>query len=94
MSDIPQWAYHHADEEAQATGGPTFNYRRAFAQYISENEKPPVDPLLLEAREICASFRRKEGLASSAEKYHQGYWDQSDYLKMVLAALKSREAQS
>ena len=45
--------------------------------------EPPVDPLLLEAREVCASV--EPNIASNARK---GDWDHSFSMKLALAALK------
>ena len=43
----------------------------AFAKYIAEHEEPPVDPLLVEARELCAQFSHyKKGYISGACDAH------------------------
>jgi len=58
MSDIPEWAVKRATDltnEAMRDGSwlPIGGHASAaFARYIAEHEEPPVDPLLIEAREI------------------------------------------
>jgi hypothetical protein len=60
----------------------------AFARYIAEHEDPPVDPLLIEAREICALDCEKFRLLSSAGNYRRGVNDKGDTLRVVITALK------
>jgi hypothetical protein len=67
MADnVPEWAKQRACELANAVGdwavpvkwGQAQHYAlgQAFARYIAEHEEPPVDPLLIEAREIVAQW--------------------------------------
>ena len=94
MNDIPEWA----SERAQALAkdetlheGYTRTHR-AFARYIAEHEEPPVDPLLLEARELCA--RQAEGDLGGnyglydAQGHREGKWDDTFQIDLVKAALK------
>lgn len=58
---------------------PTNPMRRtitAFATHIAHTEEPPVeDPILTEARKICAEHFRKCGSESVARSYEQGEYD-------------------
>jgi hypothetical protein len=46
----------------------------------------PVKPLLIEAREVCASECGQIGAAAQA--YREGRWDSADPMKVALAALR------
>lgn len=92
MSDIPEWA----SERAQALAkdetlheGYTRTHR-AFARYIAEHEEPPVDPLLLEAREIAAvAVEGAPGRFTFPPKsYREGERDDEPGVKAIIAALK------
>jgi hypothetical protein len=89
--DIPQWAKDRACEIAKASGvtpggarDADFAWGRAFARYIAEHEEPPVDPLLVEAREIAAKAR-----PDYAEGYLSGGYDTSSTeIRTALLALR------
>ena len=75
MDDIPDWAWDHAKRmiDAQPDCGPGWAKRlapigvvRAFARYIAEHEKPPVDPLLAEAAMIAEKHGQPIGTPASA----------------------------
>lgn len=57
----PEWAKMRVRELWAAEGkiNPNGDWFRAFARYIAEHEKPPVDPLLIEARELAADSAAK-----------------------------------
>lgn len=57
MADIPKWAFDRAFELARERGhiDVSCSAMDAFAHYIAEHEEPPVDRLLVEAREMLAS---------------------------------------
>lgn len=86
MSEIPQWAKDKAvslgRHEAE-TGGFDFYASCAaciaLARYIAEHEEPPVDPLLVEAREIAAN-----------EVIHGAdfHWRHTEAVAIALVALK------
>jgi hypothetical protein len=89
MADIPQWAKERAIELADAEDWEKVPaLATAFARYIAEHEDPPVDPLLIEAREICALDCEKFRLLSSAGNYRRGVNDKGDTLRVVITALK------
>jgi len=52
----------------------------------------PVDPLLIEAREIAAKYWEDEGCHPTAEGLRAGRDDDTASVKIAYAALKSREA--
>ena len=61
----------------------------AFARYIAEHEEPPVDPLLLEAREIAASLAGDAAYHRNwADNVRAGKYDAEDRVQGALAALK------
>lgn len=58
----------------------------AFACYIEEHEQ---DPLLEEAREICAAWYETEGnSAISAASFRRGQYDANTTIKITKAALR------
>lgn len=58
------------------------------ASYIEQHKEPPVDPLLIEAREICAKWRETKGYAHGAAMYREGGYDDYSIMKVALAALR------
>lgn len=99
MTAIPDWACDRAAKlanEVSFAGGhgslwtsqfmKVNSLGQAFAKYIAEHEKPPVDPDLIEAREFLAS--NYDGPDYIADKYRQGYYDTTTALKAVVAAVK------
>ncbi|MEW4469041.1 hypothetical protein AB1K62_14535 [Parasphingorhabdus sp. JC815] len=97
MSDKPTWGYKRADElrkEEIIAFTPFEQLKTAFAKYIEQQEEKPVDPLLIEAREIVAVEYEKAGHPMAAAAYRSGVYDNDMDLKTAYAALKSREPQS
>ena len=94
MTDIPDWAFNRLGElsaqEAGIDGDPAHvQTQRAFARYIAEHEEPPVDPLLIEAREICAAQSEEEGgNVSWAREVRCGELDDCDEVICTLRGLK------
>jgi hypothetical protein len=97
---IPKWAY---DEAAQRcnTGNSNpltveqWKYHVSFnelAKCIAAHEEPPVDPLLIEAREIAAKFYIEAGGGfkpnHSADVIRRGEGDQTIAFQCAFAALK------
>ena len=71
----------------------THHINHKFAAYIAEKEEPPVDPLLEEAREICARLYERESSKTLAKGYREGKYDHelesaASALCIALAALK------
>ena len=60
----------------------------AHAQMIFKYQKEPVDPLLEEAREICAKDAERLRYPSSAEGYRAGDHDDSPIVQVILTALR------
>lgn len=76
---------------------PTNPMRRAvtaLANYIAHIEEPPAeDPILTEARKICAEHFRQYGSESVARSYEQGEYDNPHggpdrELSIAMSALK------
>lgn len=90
MDEItPQWAWEKAHKllaEAGGKWGPSA--ARAFARYIAEHEEPPVDPLLIEAREVCARHFEDSHQGAHGVSYRYGTWDDMDTVQIALAAIK------
>lgn len=83
--DIPQWAIRRAEE---LRVGSEFIHD-TFARYIAAHEEPPVDPLLIEAREIVARFYdTKEGLRHRAKLFRDGDYDNKPECVQALMALR------
>lgn len=91
--EIPQWAQDKAQrltadeiDETSGLGAGLHHAMTAFARYIAGHEEPPVDPLLIEAREICAS---RDGVdAVQARSYRDGRHDAGGAVDTALAALR------
>jgi hypothetical protein len=100
MSDIPEWAVKRATDltsEAMKDGSwlPIGGHASAaFARYIAEHEEPPVDPLLIEAREIASQVRR--GVATDSQSMNgtvsanirDGKFDDHQLVKSAYRALR------
>jgi hypothetical protein len=62
---------------------------QAFAEALQElGWKPPVDPLLLRAREIVARIQEGKGWADAHRQTLKGVYDDSVSVLATLAALK------
>jgi hypothetical protein len=94
MTDIPEWALERVlklvETETGSSSGvalqvrfaaPFVLLRNAFARYIAGHEKPPVNPLLIEAREICM------GIKGINTDYLSGNYDHHAVIAATLAAL-------
>ena len=89
MGDTPaEWAIKPALDELDVGGQPVCHVVKAFARYIETHEEPPVDPLLIEAREVWAKARDKSGESEIARAYRDGSYDNNDRVILVLAALR------
>jgi hypothetical protein len=101
VTDIPQWAKKRACELVNvgcvmndyqpASVAPHNPSIYAFAKFIAEHEEPPVDPLLIEAREICAVVMGAhvgDYFRTQAEAYRDGRHDDEPEIPRILAALK------
>lgn len=104
---IPQWAIERACELANAAD-PLANWRpanlapdsnvfvpgsmKALARYIAEHEEPPIDPLLIEAREIAGKFYIDCGGGHepnhSADIIRKGEGDNTIAVQCALAAIR------
>ena len=97
MTDIPQWVWGEIDRRA---GDPTpkttmgwaahcDRLRCLAAELIAEHEQPPVDPLLIEARELAASERARAAIGQFTEsEYRAGLADDTPIINLTLTALK------
>lgn len=65
------------------------NAVRFLAEQIARYEEPPVDPLLLEAREIVkATLTDSHQFCDCRAKIDAGEWDTGQKVRAALAALK------
>ena len=96
--EIPKWAKQRACDlvnacrgvhsskyyppMANASTSPTLH---VLARYIAKHEEPTVDPLLVEAREVCAQCAR---FSHYKEGYISGAFDDDSAVQVALAALK------
>lgn len=98
MSDeIPQWARERAAELANKESDDacfTAAYvaaaylGEAFARYIAQHEEPPVDPLLIEAREIVARHEDSLGFDEDAKSTRAGDVDSCESVQFTLTGLR------
>lgn len=91
----PDWAFGLldqlvADESRDAEPASYTRVGRAFARYIARHEEPPVDPLLIEAREICAKVQEERGSPLHAQQLRDGDFDvhQGPMMLAAMAALR------
>ena len=98
MGDIPEWAFKRVCELTNKDGSRyepdnfkwltpssarSYSIGEAFARYIAAHEEEPVDPLLIEAREIAA-----ENQPGYADGFIRGDWDGHSSMQALLRALK------
>lgn len=92
--EIPEWAMNKAEALVRDLRDPSIfwmdRHRNAFARYIAEHEEPPVDPVIREARQICADELSRRGSERAAREYLAGYYDQCNgpNMSIAVAALK------
>lgn len=89
----PEWAIQRALAELCVGGQPVCHVVKGFARYIAEHEEPPVDPLLIEAREIVAGWYVQNPpkcrvLSNSPEHIRDGKCDDRGEVRQALSALK------
>lgn len=94
MADIPEWAIERAHSAVKVEGGvnPRFeSYTRqsvpvlAFARYIASKEEPPIDPLLIEARELVSVTEPNVNIAINIRR---GMFDDGHRITLALAGIK------
>lgn len=95
----PDWAFDRVKQILDSEYGAGWYMRampsggaKAFARYIAEHEEAPVDPLLIEAREIVASWYEahpdKVYNSNTPEKIRSGEYDDRPETEQALAALR------
>lgn len=62
------------------------HFQKVITRHIAAHEPAPVDPLLAEAREICACMPGVNAL--QAGEYRSGRWDAGGMVDLALAALR------
>ena len=95
--EIPQWALERATELVNKEKGDAYftatyvaiSYTgQALARYIAQHEEKPIDPLLIEAREIVAEYFATDGSPITAAKYSSGAWDSLPAVLVTVEALR------
>lgn len=94
--DIPQWARDEVDKRApigvRHTSSGLAKYadelRDLAASLIAQHEEPPVDPLLIEAREIVAKFYEGNGGSIFSENFRAGKLDTTPPARVTLEGLR------
>lgn len=81
----PKWALERVFELYRST---PLSMENTFARYIAEHEEAPVDPLLIEAREIVAKGWGEGAGAVLADECRQGLQDNDSEVRMALAGLR------
>lgn len=94
----PQWAIERAIEitRVSSTVNEVVGQKVMFwpmlmemAAYIASKEKAPVEPLVLEAREIVAQYFEEQGADSVAQEHREGLYDKDDESQeLALRALR------
>jgi hypothetical protein len=101
MSDVlpPEWACRLFCERANLnydvvlvstkdTGTALRSAVRTGGSLIAKYEEQPVDPLLIEAREICATDCDNFNMSKAAQMHRDGHLDHSPLHLIALAALR------
>lgn len=91
--NVPEWAMKRVQELTGEYWQPPIARQHpvsvAFARYIAAHEEAPVDPLLIEAREIVASWHERfPNLGYKPSSYRDGRRDDSPEITQALAALR------
>lgn len=95
--EIPQWALERAAELANKEMGEDYlsptsiagtYVGTALARYIAQHEEPPVDPLLIEAREIVARHEDSLGFDEDAKSTRAGDVDSCESVQFTLTGLR------
>lgn len=96
--EIPQWAVKEALKRSNLFNSPCLVAKNkdmawskavnAFASYIAQHEEPPVDPLLIEAREIVAKYFDERGNSRVAKTCRSGDCDTTGTLQMTIEGLR------
>lgn len=60
----------------------------ALARRIEKTDQPPIEPLLLEAREIVAKYYEDANGPYNVARIRSGEWDSTNLNQIALAALK------
>jgi hypothetical protein len=89
MSDIPKWAFARVSE-LTGKNKSSMQVFEDFARYIAEHEKPPLEPLLEEARKVLCQWATDTFGPRSpiATNYSRGDNDGDSNSVLALAALK------
>lgn len=74
------WAIQRAKEEGGSEG-----YTLSFARYIEKHEQPPVDPDVLDVRQLAAAWVTNDDFI---EGLLVGRYDDDDSFRRTLAAYK------
>lgn len=82
----PAWAVERAKQLHRDEGGAVVPMVRAFARYIAEHEEAPVDPVVLEARNLASDLGWYQ--ANSLGQLHSGAFDNTTTQQGLIAAIR------
>lgn len=82
------WVEQKPTLESMGLSEVTSNLIRAHARTIEQNEEPPVDPDLIEAREIWAKGSEEQNYFSTATRYRNGEYDSLSMLQNTYKGVK------
>lgn len=93
---VPEWARDKARNlliesspiKSTVTYTPSLWIVDVVAALIAEHEEAPVDPLLIEAREIASDTCISVGNPTGSGLCRQGEWDNEPLVKTALVALR------
>jgi hypothetical protein len=94
--ESPNWAFKEVGKRVPKRECPTSldwavyvdELRMLAASLIAKHEQPPVDPLLVEAREITAKYYDDHNIPNTARAIQAGHWDKGERVQTVLTALR------
>lgn len=58
------------------------------AEYVADHEEPPVDPDLIQARNVLASHHENQGFSSNAEACRRGDYDDRGWIGQLVNCIK------
>lgn len=87
-SNVPSAINTDNDKVSYVSASPVF---MALARRIQRDDKPPVDPLLLEARKLAGIFHRSQRNKTCAERVESGNHDHWDSVQAAYKYLKEKQ---
>lgn len=86
--EIPQWAIERATAIRADAVADDLNWTETLARFVAAHEDPPVDPLLIEAREVVARHWETSGSPIEARLTRKGERDRTGMMGRVVEGVR------